>query len=77
VAHVEELMLGGRRLSHSGHEVPRAAVWAGVVANQDRNLSRRVGQDAAQAAHEVLVTPVYGDADNGVATLGSDAPAGL
>ena len=54
----------GGALRQPGDPLAGARVRAGVIADEDRHLARRVREHAAQTFGEVLVSPVDGDADD-------------
>ena len=66
---VEHLVLARPDAVELANEFLGARVRAGVVADKDRHGVHRVHQHAAQAAHEMLVTLVNGNAYDDIAPL--------
>ena len=74
---VEQDPLGFVDATQFFDELAGARIRAGVVTDEDRNLGRGVGEDAAQAADEVLVPSIDGHAHHDLAALRPERGAGL
>ena len=82
-AQVEQCVAVGRSagirgaIPEAGDPRARALVGAGVVADEDRHLARRVLEHAAKALGEMVVSTVDGDTDDHVATADAEASVGF
>ena len=70
---VEELVLDDPLTMELAHEPLRTIVRARVVADENRDVRGSVCEHAAQAADEVLVPRVDGDADDDLPASGFDS----